>query len=58
MEMLSVTVNRVKVDVGPLITRFKDAETGDLAYAGVFGPVRWWRPWATLWVMNLILPLW
>ena len=56
--MLSVTANRVKVDVGPLITRFKDAETGSLAYAGVFSPVHWWRLWATLWVMNLILPLW
>lgn len=53
--MLSVTVNRVKVDAGPLITRFKDAETGDLAYAGVFSPVRWWRLWATLWVSNLLL---
>lgn len=55
--MLSVTVNRVKVDVGPLITRFKDAETGSLAYAGVFGPVRWCRLWATLWVMNLIFAI-
>ena len=53
--MLSVTVNRVKVDAGPLITRFKDVETGDLAYAGVFSPVRWWRLWATLWVSNLLL---
>ena len=53
--MLSVTVNRVKVDAGPLITRFKDAETGDLAYAGVFSPVRWWRLWATLWGSNLML---
>lgn len=34
--MLSVTTNRVKVDAGPLVTRFKDAETGDLDYAGVF----------------------
>lgn len=24
--MLSMTINRVKVDAGPLITRFKDAE--------------------------------
>lgn len=53
--MLSVTVNRVKVDAGPLITRFKDAETGNLVYAGVFSPVRWWRLWATLWVSNLLL---
>ena len=53
--MLSVTVNRVKVDAGSLITRFKDAETGDLVYAGVFSPVRWWRLWATLWVSNLLL---
>jgi len=53
--MLSVTVNRVNVDAGPLITRFKDAETGGLAYAGVFSPVRWWRLWATLWVSNLLL---
>lgn len=53
--MLSVTVNRVKVDAGPLITRFKDAETGDLVYAGVFSPVRWWRLWATLWGSNLML---
>jgi hypothetical protein len=54
-EMLSLTVNQVKVDAGPLITRFKDAETGDLVYAGVFSPVRWWRLWATLWVSNLLL---
>ena len=53
--MLSLTVNQVKVDAGPLITRFKDAETGELAYAGVFSPVRWWRLWATLWVSNLLL---
>jgi len=53
--MLSLTVNQVKVDAGPLITRFKDAETGDLVYAGVFSPVRWWRLWATLWVSNLLL---
>lgn len=53
--MLSMTVNQVKVDAGPLITRFKDAETGELAYAGVFSPVRWWRLWATLWVSNLLL---
>lgn len=53
--MLSMTVNRVKVDAGPLVTRFKDAETGDLAYAGVFSPVRWWRLWATLWLSNLLL---
>ena len=53
--MLSVTVNRVKVDAGPLITRFKDAETGGLAYAGVLSPARWWRLWATLWVSNLLL---
>lgn len=53
--MLSVTVNRVKVDAGPLITRFKDAETGNLVYAGVFSPVRWWRLWATLRVSNLLL---
>ena len=52
--MLSVTVNRVKVDAGPLITRFKDAETGELAYAGVFSPVRWWRLWATLGVSTLL----
>ena len=53
--MLSVTVNQVKVDTGPLVTRFKDTETGDLAYSGVFSPVRWWRIWATLWVSNLLL---
>lgn len=53
--MLSLTVNQVKVDAGPLVTRFKDAETGELAYAGVFSPVRWWRLWATLWVSNLLL---
>ena len=53
--MLSLTVNQVKVDAGPLITRFKDAETGDLVYAGVFSPVRWWRLWATVWVSNLLL---
>lgn len=53
--MLSMTINRVKVDAGPLITRFKDAETGELVYAGVFSPVRWWRLWATLWVSNLML---
>ena len=53
--MLSMTVNQVKVDAGPLITRFKDAETGELVYAGVFSPVRWWRLWATLWVSNLLL---
>ena len=52
--MLSATVNQVKVDAGPLITRFKDADTGKLAYAGVFSPVRWWRLWATLWVSNLL----
>lgn len=34
--MLSLTVNQVKVDAGPLITRFKDADTGELAYAGAF----------------------
>lgn len=55
--MLSLTANRVKVDAGPLITRFKDAETGDLAYAGAFSPVRWWRLWATLWVSNLLLAI-
>lgn len=53
--MLSLTVNQVKVDAGPLITRFKDAETGELAYAGAFTPIRWWRLWATLWVSNLLL---
>ena len=53
--MLSLTVNQVKVDAGPLVTRFKDAETGELAYAGVFSPVRWWRLWATLWVSNMLL---
>lgn len=53
--MLSLTVNQVKVDAGPLITRFKDAETGDLVYAGVFSPVRWWRLWATLWGSNPML---
>ena len=52
--MLSMTVNQVKVDAGPLITRFKDAETGNLVYAGMFSPVRWWRLWATLWVSNLL----
>jgi len=52
--MLSVTVNRVKVDAGPLITKFKDTETGNLVYAGVFSPVRWWRLWATLWVSTLL----
>lgn len=46
--MLSLTMNQVKVDAGPLVTRFKDAETGELAYAGVFSPVRWWRLWATV----------
>lgn len=52
--MLSLTVNQVKVDAGPLVTRFRDAETGNLVYAGVFSPVRWWRLWATLWVSNLL----
>ena len=53
--MLSMTVNQVKVDAGPLVTRFKDVETGNLVHAGVFSPVRWWRLWATLWVSNLLL---
>lgn len=52
--MLSATVNQVKVDAGPLITKFKDAETGNLVYAGVFSPFRWWRLWATLWASNLL----
>lgn len=52
--MLSLTVNQVKVDAGPLIIRFKDADTGELAYVGAFTPIRWWRLWATLWVSTLL----